>query len=70
MLDNLRGLSEYLYTCTVFINPRASAAARCHREWFRGARVNYLDGDVFRWEGGGPEFSTIPDGTALLDEDV
>jgi hypothetical protein len=70
LLDNLRGVEEFLYTCTVFINPNASAAARCNREWFRGARVNYLDDDTFHWQGGAPNLSTIPDGTALLDEDV
>lgn len=70
LLDNLRGAEEFLYTCTVFINPNAEAAARCEREWFRGARVNYLDGDTFRWQAGAPEYSTIPDGTTLLHEDI
>ena len=69
LLDHLRS-NEFFYACTVFLNPHAVEAARCVPEWFRGARVCRLDDKTLRWVGGIPPYSTIPDGTKLVDDEM
>ena len=69
LLDHLRS-NEFFYACTVFLTPHAVEAARCAPEWFRGARVCHFDGETLRWLGGTPPYSTIPDGTKLVDDEM
>jgi hypothetical protein len=58
---------EAFYVCHVFINPNATEQVKLSPVDFACGRVLYLDGDTFHWKGGKPEFSTIPEGTKIID---
>lgn len=64
LLDKSRGLEEFSYICTVYLNPGAEEAARCDPSWFRGARVCRIDQGVVRWSPGPPELC-VPEGTVI-----
>jgi hypothetical protein len=67
LLDYLRGVNEFKYPCTVFLNPWATT--RLDESEFPRARVLTLTADgVFRWLRGAPTAApTIPDGTVLTE---
>ncbi|MDB4996616.1 MAG: hypothetical protein JWM74_4048 [Myxococcaceae bacterium] len=65
LLDYVRSIDRFAYACTVLLNPWCDEAVRCDRTWFPHGRVAWLDGDVFRWERGAPQRSTLPEGTVL-----
>lgn len=65
VLDYLRGHSDFLYPCTVLLNPVASVPGA--PDWFPHARVFVLEDSVFRWVRGEPgDTHTLPDGTMLV----
>jgi hypothetical protein len=61
----LRGLDRDRYLCVVVRNPWASATAQCQPEWFPRAHVLRVANGLVSWEGGEPDRSTIPVGTAI-----
>lgn len=66
-LDMSTSEETICYPCIVILNPLAAFPAA--PEWFPGARVLKLDGNVFRWVRGAPgEAVTVPDRTLLVDE--
>jgi hypothetical protein len=68
LLDYLRGIDEFKYACTILLNPFAEVGASA--EWFPRARVCVLEGSTFRWVRGEPgDAHTLPDGTALADDE-
>jgi hypothetical protein len=64
ILDYVRAAPP-VYGCTVLLNPWAEV--RAPETWFRGGRVAVLDAESFRWAGGQPEDSMLPDGTRMVD---
>jgi hypothetical protein len=67
VLDVVWGVEEGKYLCVVLLNPKADFPVG--EDWFPGARVAVLEGNVFRWARGEPGVAhTLPDGTALVEE--
>ena len=67
-LDYLRGADQFLYTCTVLLNPEADERVRCDRRWFPRARILWFDGDRFHWQGGEPARTVgVHEGTPIVD---
>jgi hypothetical protein len=67
ILDYVRGPSP-TYGCVVLLNPWATVLGSA--AWFPHGQVAVLEDERFRWVGGAPEDSTLPNGTRLMDYSV